>query len=93
MDNRNNMIREIYWQTGSFADGVDVECPNIQITNQVSFINWISRLPSWTFGIHIPRVQIIRERAGGAGPPDTPPRGGGAHDSIDPTTIEDPGPL
>lgn len=71
--NRNRWIREMYGQTGNFADGVAVECPNIQITNQVSFINWISWLPSWTFGIHIPRVQIIRERAGGGGPPDTPP--------------------
>lgn len=62
-----------------FLDGSVEECPNIGITDQLSLRNWISLLPSWAPDTtKPPGIQVIRARAGGLGPPNTPPPSGGA---------------
>ena len=70
--NRNRKIREIHGQTSDFAVGASTFCSNIQITNQLTFQDWLSLLPSP--GNYIPRIQLIRSRIPG-GPPDSPPLG------------------
>ena len=86
--NRNWPMREIYGQTSDFQDGVALDCPNILITNQLSFMDWLSRLPLGNF---VPRIQVIRARGGGH--PDTPPPGAGAHTYINPNQLNNPAPL
>jgi hypothetical protein len=71
----NRRIQQIYGQTADFEDGAVLECPNIQITNQLTFMDWVAQLSWTTAGNYMARVQIVRGRALG-GPPDTPPRGG-----------------
>ena len=58
--NRNRDIREIYGQTGDFADGQAFECPSSPITNNLTFMYWISNIWSWELGNGPARVQIIR---------------------------------
>ena len=41
------MIWQAFGQTGDFLNGVVEECPNIEITDQLSLMNWISLLLSW----------------------------------------------
>ena len=83
--NRNRVIREIYGQTSDFRDGIALDCPNIQITNHLTFMDWLSRLSGL---IDVPRVQVIRAR--GDGGIDSPPPGAGAHIYINPTVLNDP---
>ena len=59
---RNRMVRHIYGQTVAFRDGNALDCPNIQITNHLTFMDWLSRLPGLD---HAPRVQVVRVRGGG----------------------------
>lgn len=70
--NRIRTIREIHGQTSDFAVGASTLCSNIQITNELTFLDWLSRLPSP--GNYVPRIQVIRTRIPG-GPPDSPPLG------------------
>ena len=78
--NRNRTIREIHGQTSDFAVGASILCSNIQITNQLTFQDWLSRLPSP--GNYIPRIQLIRSPIPG-GPPNSPPQGPSPHSNID----------
>ena len=59
---RNRMVRQIYGQTAAFQDGNALDCPNIQITNHLTFMDWLSPLPGLD---HAPRVQVVRARGGG----------------------------
>ena len=79
--NRGRMIRQVSGQTGDFLHEAVEECPNIEIADQLSLMNWISLLPSWAPDTNKPsRIQVIRACAGGQGPPDTlPPAGGAFH--------------
>ena len=36
---RNRMVRQIYGQTAAFRDGNALDCPNIQITNHLTFMD------------------------------------------------------
>ena len=45
--NRGRMIWQASRQTGDFLNGAVEECPNIEITDQLLLMNWISLLPSW----------------------------------------------
>ena len=59
---RNTIVRQIYGQTAGFRDGNTLDCPNIQITNHLTFMDWLSRLLGL---IHAPRVQVLRACSGG----------------------------
>ena len=60
--NRNRDIKEIYGQTGEFADSQALECPSSPIPNNLTFMYWISNISSWDLGNGQPRVQIIPAR-------------------------------
>jgi hypothetical protein len=88
--NRNRVIREIYGQTAIFLDNVSQDCQNIQITNELTFFHWLSRLPGLDHCVPT-RVQVVRARGGGR--PETPLPGARAHTFIDPAPLNDPSPL
>ena len=89
--NRNRDIREIYGQTEHFADGQALECSSSPITNNLTFMYWISNISSWDLGNGPPRFQIIRARPDNGA--DTPLPGGEAFSYIQTLIIDDPDPL
>ena len=56
------MVRQFYGQTAAFQDGNALDCSNIQITNHLTFMDWLSCLLSLD---HALRVQVVRARGGG----------------------------
>ena len=61
--NRNRIIREIHGQVVYLPYGIALDCPNVQITNYLMIIYWLSRVSGLVNYVHM--VQVIRNRSGG----------------------------
>ena len=51
-------------QTSDFLDGAALVCPNIQITNDLTYMDWLSRLPLPRS--YVPKIQVIQAHDGAA---------------------------